>query len=245
MSRTNISMESEIKSYINEHGSITAEELSIDANDPNLLRKATEKWKRYGCFVVRGLNKKYVESISRQVKQTADQSIALEKAGMIEKIKEGWVTPDGTLFIPSAWDGTEFEKNRMSVVIEDVAETDEEKFNLCSGDSTKLPAFATHPDGSPRTKQIMVLGLDYNTSSALLRCAMDDTTLDVVSAIIEAESENQFESQNIEKEVSNECLRNVCIFFKSTSTWKLLEMLLFIDFAKSRKLTWNYLAMDN
>ena len=237
-------MESELKSYINEHGSITAEELSIDANDPNLLRKATEKWKRYGCFVVRGLNKKYVESISRQVKQTADQSIALEKAGMIEKIKEGWVTPDGTLFIPSAWDGTEFEKNRMSVVIEDVAETDEEKFNLCSGDSTKLPAFATHPDGSPRTKQIMVLGLDYNTSSALLRCAMDDTTLDVVSAIIESESENQFESQNIEKEVSNECLPKICIFF-NTSTWKLLEMLLFIDIIKSRKLTWNYLAMDN
>ena len=237
-------MESELKSYINEHGSITAEELSIDANDPNLLRKATEKWKRYGCFVVRGLNKKYVESISRQVKQTADQSIALEKAGMIEKIKEGWVTPDGTLFIPSAWDGTEFEKNRMSVVIEDVAETDEEKLNHYSVDSTKLTALATHPDGSPRTKQIMVLGLDYNTSSALLRCAMDDTTLDVVSAIIESESENQFESQNIEKEVSNECLPKICIFF-NTSTWKLLEMLLFIDIIKSRKLTWNYLAMDN
>ena len=207
MSRAKISMSSEIKSYINEHGSITAEELSIDANDPNLLGKATEKWKRYGCFVVRGLNKKYVESISRQVEQTADQSIAMEKAGMSDKIKEGWVTPDGTLFIPSAWDGTEYEKNRMSVVIEDVAETDEEKLNHSNCDSTKLPAFAMHPDGSPRTKQIMVLGLDYNTSSALLRCAIDDRTLDVVSAIIEAESENQFQSQNIEKEVSNECLR--------------------------------------
>ena len=68
-----------------------------------------------------------------------------------------------------------------------------------------------HPDGSPRTKQIMVLGLDYNTSSALLRCAMDDTTLDVVSAIIEAESENQFESQNIEKEVTR-FFRKICIF---------------------------------
>ena len=202
MSRAKISMSSEIKSYINDHGNITAEELSIDANDPNLLLKATEKWKRYGCFVVRGLNKKYVESISRQVKQTAEQSIAMEKAGMTDKIKEGWVTPDGTLFIPSAWDGTEYEKNRMSVVIEDVMDTDEEKFNHYSGDSTKLPLFAMHPDGSPRSKQIMALGLDYNTSSALLRCAMDDRTLDVVSAIIEAESKNQFESQNIEKEVT-------------------------------------------
>ena len=56
---------------------------------------------------------------------------------------------------------------------------------------------------------------DYNTRSALLRCAMDDRTLDVVSAIIEAESEseNQFQSQNIEKEVSNEYLRKICIFF--------------------------------
>ena len=184
-------MSSEIQSYINEHGSITAEDLSIDANDPNLLGKATEKWKRYGCFVVRGLNKKYVESISRQVKQTAEQSIAMEKAGMIDKIKEGWVTSDGTLFIPSAWDGTEYEKNRMSVVIEDVAETDEEKLNHYSANSTKLPAFAMHLDGSPRSKQIMVLGLDYNTSSALLRCAMDDTTLDVVSAIIGAESKSE------------------------------------------------------
>ena len=91
------------------------------------------------------------------------------------------------------------------------------KLNHYGGDSTKLPAFAMHPDGSPRTKQIMVLGLDYNTSSALLRCAMDDKTLDVVSAIIDAESEseNQFESQNIEKGVSNESLRKICIFFKS------------------------------
>ena len=230
MRTTKISMNSELKSHISEHGCITPEELSIDANDPNLLRKATEKWKRYGCFVVRGLNKKYVESISRQVKQTADQSIAMEKAGMVDKIKEGWVTPDGTLFIPSAWDGTEYEKNRMSVVIEDVAETYEEKLNHYGGDSTKLPAFAMHPDGSPRTKQIMVLGLDYNTSSALLRCAMDDKTLDVVSAIIEAESEseNQFESQNIEKGASNESLQKICIFLKSfysKSTLNLLEML--------------------
>ena len=89
MRTTKISMSSELKSHINEHGSITPEELSIDANDPNLLRKATEKWKRYGCFVVRGLNKKYVESISRQMKQTADQSIAMENAGMIDKKKKG------------------------------------------------------------------------------------------------------------------------------------------------------------
>ena len=42
---------------------------------------------------------------SCQVHRTVAQSIALEKAGRAEKIDEGWVTPDGTLFIPAHWDG--------------------------------------------------------------------------------------------------------------------------------------------
>ena len=35
-----------------------------------------------------------------QVQRTVNQSIALERAGRVDQIPEGWVTPDGTLFIP-------------------------------------------------------------------------------------------------------------------------------------------------
>ena len=164
--------------------------LSIEATDPNLLEEASKKWKKYGCFVVRGLNKRYVDSIARQVEKTVIQSIMLEKAGMLDTIPEGWVTPDGTLFIPAAWDGTKYAKNRNSVVIEDVAaaEHDKDASNLLSTMTENLIPSALHVDGTLRDKQIMVLGLDYNTSSALLRCAMDDRTLDVVSAIFRTEA---------------------------------------------------------
>ena len=164
--------------------------LSIEATDPNLLEEASKKWKKYGCFVVRGLNKRYVDSIARQVEKTVIQSIMLEKAGMLDTIPEGWVTPDGTLFIPAAWDGTKYAKNRNSVVIKDVAaaEHDKDTSNLLSTMTENLIPSALHVDGTLRDKQIMVLGLDYNTSSALLRCAMDDKTLDVVSAIFRAEA---------------------------------------------------------
>ena len=166
--------------------------LSIEATDPNLLEEASKKWKKYGCFVVRGLNKRYVDSIARQVEKTVIQSIMLEKAGMLDTIPEGWVTPDGTLFIPAAWDGTKYAKNRNSVVIEDVAaaEHDKDTSNLLSTMTENLIPSALHVDGTLRDKQIMVLGLDYNTSSALLRCAMDDRTLDVVSAIFRAEAKS-------------------------------------------------------
>ena len=166
--------------------------LSIEATDPNILEEASKKWKKYGCFVVRGLNKRYVDSIARQVEKTVIQSIMLEKAGMLDTIPEGWVTPDGTLFIPAAWDGTKYAKNRNSVVIEDVAaaEHDKDTSNLLSTMTENLIPSALHVDGTLRDKQIMVLGLDYNTSSALLRCAMDDRTLDVVSAIFRAEAKS-------------------------------------------------------
>ena len=166
--------------------------LSIEATDPNILEEASKKWKKYGCFVVRGLNKRYVDSIARQVEKTVIQSIMLEKAGMLDTIPEGWVTPDGTLFIPAAWDGTKYAKNRNSVVIEDVAaaEHDKDASNLLSTMTENLIPSALHVDGTLRDKQIMVLGLDYNTSSALLRCAMDDRTLDVVSAIFRAEAKS-------------------------------------------------------
>lgn len=172
---------------------VSASDLSLDAFDPNLHELVVEKWRKYGCFVVRGLNQKYVAAIDDQVARTAAQSIALEKAGQVDQIKEGWVTPDGTLFIPAAWDGTYFEKNRNSAsVIDDVAamaakDTTTTAIAPTTTTINSLPPAALHSDGTIREKQIMVLGLDYFTSSSLLRCTCDEKTVDIVAAIFQAE----------------------------------------------------------
>ena len=141
------------------------------------------------------------------------QSVALEKAGRAEIIKEGWVTPDGTLFIPAAWDGTSFEKNRKQNVYTTLneaasdasaaaadagaadagtaeagaAEAGAAEAAAAAAAAAALPAACLHADGSVRDKQIMVLGLDYFTSSALFHCACDERTVDIVAAIFRAE----------------------------------------------------------
>jgi len=159
--------------------SITINDISIDANAPDLHARACAAFRDYGCFVVRGLGSKYVDSISQSVAETARQAMIFERDGHVEKIKEGWMTPDGSLFTPAAWDGTKFAENREKVTI-DLVEAD----TLSSDDKEDgLPLAAYHEDGSVRHKQIMVLGMDYMTCSALFRCACDERTVDLVCAI--------------------------------------------------------------
>ena len=71
-------------------------ELQAEGLDP---KKAAAIFKEYGCLVVRGLNKPYVDAIradaERVVRETIDQ---LDKA---EKITEGWRTPNGALLLPA------------------------------------------------------------------------------------------------------------------------------------------------
>ena len=58
-----------------------------------------------GC-VIRGLNDRWVEPILGAAARTVAQSRRLEQQGKLERVDEGWITPDGTLFIPAAHDGT-------------------------------------------------------------------------------------------------------------------------------------------
>lgn len=157
---------------------VTLAELTLKADDADLTKKARDLFEKYGCFVVHGLNTKYVKTIESEVSAMVEQSLLCEKAGKLEKIEEGWVAPNGTLFIPSAWDGTALEKNRNGIVKHQVETGEFVKDNV-----TNVPKFAQHADGSLRDKQIMVLGMDYFTSAELLRCSMDERTLDVVEAI--------------------------------------------------------------
>lgn len=158
---------------------VSLEELTLQVDDLDLKTKAAKLFEDYGCVVVHGLNNKYVNAIGSQVTRMVEQSLLCEQAGNLSKIDEGWVAPNGTLFIPAAWDGTALEKNRNGIVRDQVERGDFAK----DLNGSKAPPHAYHADGSLRDKQIMVLAMDYFTSADLLSCAMDKNTLDVVEAI--------------------------------------------------------------
>src|SRR5579875_784756 len=71
-------------------------ELDADALDP---QQAAALYRTHGCFVVRGLMKPYLAEIQRDIEAAAQQAIALLDRAV--KVPEGWVTPDGTLFLPA------------------------------------------------------------------------------------------------------------------------------------------------
>ena len=99
--------------------------------------------------MIRGLNDRWVEPILGAAARTVAQSRRLEQQGKLERVDEGWITPDGTLFIPAAHDGTATEGNRHLPVRELVAEL---------GDAPDVPL------------QVMVPAVDYQSSSALFQC---------------------------------------------------------------------------
>lgn len=76
----------------------TAEELSVSSDDLNLARAAAI-YRRHGCLVVRGLMKPYIAEMARDIAATVQQSIAL--LDRAERRAEGWVSPNGSLFIPA------------------------------------------------------------------------------------------------------------------------------------------------
>lgn len=123
---------------------ITADDLSISVDDPDLVSKAVSIYAEHGCCVVRGLNRRYVGGIQEHADQIARQSVSLLPEAEFQP-GVGWVTPDGTLFIPTPQE---------------------------------------HVAKLGRDKQIMVLALDYYSSSALVQTAMDDTALDIVCGIL-------------------------------------------------------------
>lgn len=116
------------------------------------FKEAAAKYKEHGALVVRGLTKKYVASIVRDIEQTASESIAMLPQA-VER-PEGWVTPNGTLFIPS-------------------------------------------PSGYHRDKQIMVLGVGYQTSASFFSSAYDETAVNLVEAVL---------GPNIELFLDGQCL---------------------------------------
>lgn len=61
--------------------------------------RAAAIYAEHGALVVRGLMTPYVDAIARDVAQVVEESVALLPKA--EKNVDGWMTPNGTLFIPA------------------------------------------------------------------------------------------------------------------------------------------------
>lgn len=71
-------------------------EISAENLDP---ARAAEIYQEHGCLVIRGLMTRYIDAIARDIEDAAKQSIAL--LPQAKQVPEGWVTPNGTLFLPA------------------------------------------------------------------------------------------------------------------------------------------------
>lgn len=126
-------------------------ELELNASNFD-LDLAESIYREHGCLVVRGLLKPYLAAIREDIERTARESIEL--LDQAEKRTEGWVTPNGTLFIPA-------------------------------------------PENFSRDKQLMVLSVNYHTSSAFLQSAFDPKVVEFAKRIL---------GENIELQDKGQCL---------------------------------------
>ena len=62
-------------------------------------KRAAETYTEHGCLVVRGLMRPYLDAINRDIAKAAEESLAL--LDQAKQVPEGWVTPNGTLFLPA------------------------------------------------------------------------------------------------------------------------------------------------
>jgi len=78
--------------------SVTVQDLEVCSESLDVSHAAAI-YQEHGCLVVRGLMKPYIDAIARDIEATAAGSIALLPEA--KQVTEGWVTPDGTLFLPA------------------------------------------------------------------------------------------------------------------------------------------------
>src|SRR5579871_2839794 len=77
---------------------VRVEDIEVFADDLDVQRAAAI-YKEQGCLVVRGLMKAYLPEVQRDIEAAAVQSLAL--LDQARQVPEGWVTPNGTLFLPA------------------------------------------------------------------------------------------------------------------------------------------------
>lgn len=84
-------------------------EVFVDDLDP---QRAAAVYQEHGCLVVRGLMRPYLAEIQRDIAAAARQCLAL--LPQARQTEVGWVTPDGTLFIPAP---ANFDRDRQIMVL--------------------------------------------------------------------------------------------------------------------------------
>jgi len=63
------------------------------------LKRAAQIYHEHNYLIVRGLNRRYVPQLARDIDAAAKQAIAL--LDRARKVPEGWMTPDNTLWLPA------------------------------------------------------------------------------------------------------------------------------------------------
>jgi phytanoyl-CoA hydroxylase len=77
---------------------VTVKDIEVFADNLD-VRHAADIYQEHGCLVVRGLMTPYLAEIQRDIGETVRESVAL--LDRARQTPEGWVTPNGTLFLPA------------------------------------------------------------------------------------------------------------------------------------------------
>jgi phytanoyl-CoA hydroxylase len=77
---------------------VTIEEIEFHADRLDAAAAAAA-YREHGCLVVRGLMAPYLAALNRDIEAAARESIAL--LDQAKQVPEGWVTSNGTLFLPA------------------------------------------------------------------------------------------------------------------------------------------------
>lgn len=86
---------------------LALDQLEVSADNLD-IGKAAGIYNTFGCLVVRGLMRQYLEPINRHINQLIDETY--RQFDQAEAIPEGWVTPNGCLLIPAP---ETFERDRQ------------------------------------------------------------------------------------------------------------------------------------
>lgn len=92
---------------------VSAVDLSMPVHELD-VGEAAYIYQVHGCLVARGLMRPYIAEMARDIAATVEQSV--EMLDRSEKRTEGWVTPNGSLFIPAP-EGYDRDRQIMTVGI--------------------------------------------------------------------------------------------------------------------------------
>lgn len=77
---------------------VSVNDIEVNAEKLDVARAAAI-YQEHGCLVVRGLSRTYANDVRLDIEASVQQAISmLDRA---RKSDEGWITPDGTLFVPA------------------------------------------------------------------------------------------------------------------------------------------------